>query len=135
MLLQRAARIAENEARWEAARCRAAAKKASVEIVTAEKRTETAEQPSNILSTDKIRQVPNIEERLSEINWKLLVLLGIEGLYEVTHSKVVNKNPIMAAGIMRNDAADKHSSSSSSSQLTESHTSKGMLESTLNTME
>jgi hypothetical protein len=37
-----------------------------------------------------------MEEGLSEINGKLLVLLGLTGLYETTHSKVVNKNPIMA---------------------------------------
>jgi hypothetical protein len=65
-----------------------------------------------------------MKEGLSEINGKLLVLLGLEGLYETTHSKVVNKNPIMASGLTRNDAADQQSYSSSSSQMSKFHISR-----------
>ena len=46
---------------------------------------------------------------------------GKEELFEITHSELGhNKNPIMEADIMRNDAADQPSSSSSASQISES---------------
>ena len=90
LVLQRAADIAENEIRWEAARAaRVAVEKAPAEIVTTEERTDVAEQPCNIHSISQICRVSNSEERL----------------FEITHSEVGhNKNPIMAADIMKNDA-------------------------------
>ena len=104
--LQRAADVASNKIRWEAAR--AAVEKAPAEIVTTEERTDVAEQPSNIASISPIFQVPN----------------SLERLLEITQSEVEqNKKPIMAADIMRNDAADQPFSSSSASQISESPTS------------
>ena len=65
-----------------------------------------------------------MEERLSEIDGKLLPLLGVECVYETTPSNMVNKNPIMAAGSTRNDAAAQHPSSSSSLQVFKFHISR-----------